>query len=69
MAQHGIFTVKLRSFGSVPVSVPITQVLPDKCPNTVREITVINLLRRVIQLMPVSTKTTSVSTGQPRKIS
>ena len=54
MSHHGVFPVQLRAFYIVPFSVPIAQIQPDKCPDTIWEITVVNLLRGMVELVAIA---------------
>jgi len=53
MAEHGVFSVQLRSFRSVTIPMPVAQVLSDECADAVGEVAIVNLLGCVVKLVTV----------------
>jgi hypothetical protein len=58
MAHHGVFPVQL-TFCSVPFSMPVAEILPNKGARTIGKITAIYLLWGVIELMTIASKIVS----------
>jgi hypothetical protein len=54
MSHHRILAMQLGSFCGVAISMSVAEILPDECADTVWKVTVIDLLRGVIELMSVA---------------
>jgi hypothetical protein len=54
MAHHRILSMQLGSLCGVAISVSVAEILPDECTDTVWKVTVVDLLRSVIELMSVA---------------